>query len=214
MLHPHIRIGWSGDPIGYALFATEFIPKGTITWALDKLDRIFLEKQIGKMESHYQKEVFRYGYRNAKGNYIVCWDLAKYMNHSCAPNTLSPGLKFDIAIRDIEKGEEVTTDYSSLNLEEDLNCCCQSKQCRGTIVDLDFDRYVSDWDDLIQKAFENILSVQQPLMPWVNEQKTLRKIVAGDTKIPSIMKHKYRHVSPELPEIFETNASQAANLEA
>ncbi|HMQ10792.1 MAG TPA: SET domain-containing protein [Oligoflexia bacterium] len=192
MLHPSIHIKWLNDEKGYGLFASSFIPKGTITWALDKMDKVYLAKQVQEMDNHYQQQIFKYGYRNAKGHYIVCWDLAKYMNHSCDPNTLSPGLKFDIAIKDIQAGEEITTDYSSLNLEETLNCACGIGHCREQIEDKDFETYVDDWDDKINQAFTQINKVPQKLWPWVEEQKILEQIQKKGGKIPSIIKHRYK----------------------
>ncbi|MCB0326956.1 MAG: SET domain-containing protein [Bdellovibrionales bacterium] len=199
MLHPSIQIRWIDNEKGYGLFASESLPKGTVTWALDKMDRIYQAKQIEKMPVNYQHQIAKYGYRNAKGNYILCWDLGKYMNHSCKPNTLSPGLKFDLAIEDIQAGEEVTTDYSSLNLEEELSCTCGAKNCRKKIIDEDFDLYIEDWDQKIQKAFLNMDQVKQPLWPWVEEQKLLHKIHQDRKNIPSIVKHRYRKDNHTFP---------------
>jgi len=72
---------------------------------------------------------------------------AKYLNHSCDPNLgvrkcNAEGVEF-VAIRDIQKGEEVTFDYAMteyrhyprLNPEDefDLTCSCGSQYCRGKL---------------------------------------------------------------------------------
>ncbi|HAV55880.1 MAG TPA: SET domain-containing protein-lysine N-methyltransferase, partial [Aequorivita sp.] len=41
MIHPKTELKFISDQIGYGVVATEFIPAGTITWALDDLDREF-----------------------------------------------------------------------------------------------------------------------------------------------------------------------------
>src|SRR5438105_11485669 len=52
----------------------------------------------------------------------------------------SPGFDLEIAIRDIQQGEEITDDYGSLNLETEFVCACASELCRGIIRPGDFDR--------------------------------------------------------------------------
>jgi hypothetical protein len=37
MIHPWTELRFINDSIGYGVFATQFIPKGTIVWALDDL---------------------------------------------------------------------------------------------------------------------------------------------------------------------------------
>jgi len=58
---------------------------------------------------------------------------ARYVNHSCEPNTLVKDY-CDIAIRDIKKGEEVTSDYSKcLGVDEVIVCTCGRKNCKKII---------------------------------------------------------------------------------
>ena len=38
MIHPDTELQFINDKIGYGVVATKLIPKGSITWALDKLD--------------------------------------------------------------------------------------------------------------------------------------------------------------------------------
>ena len=61
------------------------------------------------------------------------------VNHSCSPNA---GLRFTgtgvflVAIRPIERGEEVSWDYATTLSDPDwrLPCDCRSAECRGTIA--------------------------------------------------------------------------------
>jgi hypothetical protein len=45
------------------------------------------------------------------GTYVLCSDNAKFMNHSDEPNVDSGGVTEDVALRDIQPGEELTCDY-------------------------------------------------------------------------------------------------------
>ena len=60
----------------------------------------------------------------------------RYVNHSCEPNT-NPNIKekFDFAIRDIKKGEEILADYTKDNVPGlYMKCNCGSKKCKGIIT--------------------------------------------------------------------------------
>lgn len=65
------------------------------------------------------------------------WNLARFGNHSCDPNTetqILDGHIWVIALRDIEEGEEITYDYN-FPLDEDLlECRCGADDCCGYIV--------------------------------------------------------------------------------
>ena len=63
---------------------------------------------------------------------------AKYVNHSCDPNTFVRDF-CDIALRNIKKGEEITSDYSKVpSPDMKMKCNCGSKNCRGIITSRDF----------------------------------------------------------------------------
>jgi SET domain-containing protein len=54
-------------------------------------------------------------YRHKEGDsYSIMQPPERYVNHSCDPNT-KPNDSSDIAIRDIEQDEDVTSDYSGLS---------------------------------------------------------------------------------------------------
>ena len=40
VLHPSSELRYINPSIGYGVFATRFIPKGTITWVFDELDQV------------------------------------------------------------------------------------------------------------------------------------------------------------------------------
>ena len=47
MIHPHTELRFINEQMGFGVFATQFIPKGTIIWALDELDQI-LEAELSR----------------------------------------------------------------------------------------------------------------------------------------------------------------------
>tara|TARA_R100000027_G_scaffold60818_4_gene51753 strand:- start:17705 stop:18205 length:501 start_codon:yes stop_codon:yes gene_type:complete len=65
-------------------------------------------------------------------------NLAKYANHSCEPNCEAVNYRGEIwfvALRDIEKGEELTFDYGyALESALDHRCRCGTPSCIGYIV--------------------------------------------------------------------------------
>jgi len=116
MIHPHTEIKFISHEVGYGVVATQFIPAGTITWVLDKLDREFTPEEFRKMAPVYQDILETYTYRNNLGNLVLCWDHGKYVNHSFRSNCLTTAYDFEIAIRDIRRGEQLTDDYGYLNI--------------------------------------------------------------------------------------------------
>lgn len=98
---------------GIGLFSSEFIPKGSIIWQLDKLDQVFSYNEVEKLLDIHKEYILKYSYTE-KGNYILCSDNAKYFNHSFNPNVETIDL-YEISKRDIKIGEELTCDYFKIN---------------------------------------------------------------------------------------------------
>lgn len=189
MIHPHTEIRFINDKIGYGVVATQFIPKGTITWAMDKLDRIFTPAQIKKLDPLYQQVLDKYTYRNAAGNYVLCWDNARFVNHSSNSNCITTAYEFELAVRDIYPGEELTDDYGYLNVEEPFEVVPEPGINRNIIYPDDLVRYHRAWDEKLLSAFPQLLQVHQPLMDLLNEEikeKTLL-IATGKEKMDSIL---------------------------
>lgn len=189
MIHPHTEIRFINDKIGYGVVATQFIPKGTITWVLDKLDRIFTPAQIKKLEPLYQQMLDKYTYRNSAGSYILCWDNARFVNHSSNSNCITTAYEFELAIRDIYPGEELTDDYGYLNVAEPFEVVPEPGINRNVIYPDDLIRYHRTWDEKLLAAFPNFLHVNQPLIELLGagvREKTF-KIAAGEEKMDSIL---------------------------
>jgi len=175
--------------VGYGLFATRLIPKGTITWAADSLDQIVSAARLEEFPDLLRTQAYKYSYLNGRGDRILCWDHGRFVNHSCSAACLSPGFDFEIAVRDIAPGEEITDDYGTLNLEEPFPCLCGAPNCRGQVLPDDPVRHAQEWDRLIAAAFPAIDRVGQPLWELVREKAAVHGVLTGALELPSVLTH-------------------------
>ena len=112
---------------GKGVFANLNFKKGDIVMKWDA-SMILTEKEAKKIPKRYKKYMVFY-----KGKYILAQSPEKYLNHSCGPNT-KEGKLCDVAIKNINKGEELTTDYSmDVPHHYKMKCTCGSKKCRKII---------------------------------------------------------------------------------
>ncbi len=166
MIHPETKLKWVSTEIGYGVFATQHIPKGTAIYVRDALE-IVVSKNSGLAQSPVYKDILtKYSYIDAKGDYILSWDHGRFVNHCCHPNTITTGYGFEIAIRDIAPGDEITDDYGLLNIEEDIPLSCGKNNCRGMARARDFDTYAAHWDSVVRQALTHFNQVEQPLLPF------------------------------------------------
>lgn len=189
MIHPHSELRFIRPEIGFGVVATRFIPKGTITWVFDPLDQVVSEEKASHLPKNLLRHLDTYSYQNGRGERILCWDHARFVNHSCFPTSLAPGLDLEIAVRDIQPGEQITDDYGSLNIDCEFECACGHSQCRGIVGPRDFERLSDHWDHLVASAFPLIAGVEQPLWELVHEQGTISGILAGGLPVPSCRVH-------------------------
>lgn len=193
MIHPDTILTFISSEKGLGVIATHFIPKGTITWVKDKLDRVFTPKNISNMTEVHRQLVDRYCYRDHKGNYILCWDHGKYINHSFNSNCLTTPYDFEIAIRDIQEGEELTDDYGYLNIEKPFRPIPEKGSKRRTVRPDDLLRYANIWDEKIKNSIPFINEVNQPLEPFLSKKtkSNLDMILDNKKKMDSILKCYY-----------------------
>lgn len=170
MIHPDTRLKWINDQIGYGVFATAFIPMGTMVYVEDPMEVIVPPDSPWLTDQRYQPFIDKYGYIDPQGNRIVSWDMAKYVNHCCHYNTLSTGYGFEMAIRDIQPDEELTDDYAVFNLEYEMKLMCHYPDCRRVIRPGDFDLYIQEWDQVIQRALQEFQKAPQPLLPFMDAE--------------------------------------------
>ena len=170
MIHPNTELRHISPEVGYGVFASEFIPAGTITYVKDTLEVVVSPTDYLMHDEAVRASIDKYSYVDEHGNRIVSWDFAKYVNHCCNCNTISTGYGFEIAIRDIAPGEQITDEYGIFNLEEEMTLVCGYPDCRGCIRPEDFDHYYREWDAKIQRAFPKLFTVDQPLMAFVDAE--------------------------------------------
>lgn len=188
MIHPDTELRYINNQIGYGVVATKLIKKGTITWALDKLDREFKPSEINKMEAVYQQIIDTYSYRNKKGNFILCWDHARFVNHSFNPSCFTTAYEFEIAIRDIQPGEELTDDYGYLNLVEPFEAASEGTK-RKVVYPDDLVRYWKVWDKIVLQGLKTTTKVDQPLKQFLSKKTwtKVENIVSGKDKMDSVL---------------------------
>lgn len=163
MIHPNSELRWAGDHIGWGVFATAPIPRGTIVYVRDELEVEVSATQFETLHPLQARFVHRYGYRDGQGNWIVSIDNGRFVNHCCASNTLSTGYGFEVAVRDIEPGEQITDDYGLLNLDYAMECGCGSADCRGQIRPDDLAYHSERWDAICRQILPCLADVPQPL---------------------------------------------------
>jgi uncharacterized protein len=189
MIHPDTELRFISPEKGYGVVATKRIPKGTITWALDRLDQSFDWEDIQKLDKTHRDLLDKYTFRDHQGKFILCWDLAKYVNHSYVSNCLTTAYDFELAVRDIEEGEELTDDYGYLNLTEPFYALREPGSDRWVVQPDDLLRYHPIWDKQLREAFLHFGKVEQPLKVFLSNDilnKSL-EIAAGNREPDSIL---------------------------
>jgi hypothetical protein len=186
MIHPDTELRFANPQIGLGVFATRLIPKGTVTWVRDRLDQALTPAAIAQLPAAYHDIILKYSFIDGGGRFVLCWDHARFVNHSCNPTCRSAGYDFEIAVRDIAPGEELTDDYGSLNLEYDFDCSCGLSQCRRQIRPDDLLFFADDWDRIVAESFHLIPTVPQPLWPFLEEKEAVGAALSGSSPIASV----------------------------
>ena len=192
-MHPDTEVRFINEVIGYGVVAKKFIPRGTITWVQDDLDRVLSPNEVEKMHPAVQEQVEKYSFRNNKGHLVLCWDLAKYVNHSFNANCLSSAYDFEVAVRDIQPGEQLTDDYGYLNISEPFKVVDEGTG-RDTVYPDDLLKYHEKWDRQLQEAFQDFEEVEQPLQELVPAAilEKIKSLLAKNEPLDSILNLYYR----------------------
>jgi uncharacterized protein len=127
---------------GKGVFASKKIQKGQTIYVL-KGEEIDLDELIKRCNEYTESPSDPLQIEREK--YIDLEEFSRSFNHSCNPNSFVKGKNKLVALRDIQKGEEITYDYSATmnDYEEKIvkagrslwtcKCNCKSKNCRGVI---------------------------------------------------------------------------------
>lgn len=185
MMHQDTEIRFIDDHIGLGVFTTKRIPKGTLLWVLCPLDRHLTDAEVAALPAPQKKLIEHYAFRDVYDQLILCWDAGRYVNHSCEPVMLPVEYGFEIAARDLEAGEQITCDYSELNLEIPLRCACGSPRCRGEIRKDDTQQLWELWDRQVREALAVAGSIPQPLLEYAKYPGMIRALLQEPGRLKS-----------------------------
>jgi len=193
MIHPKTTLKWINDEIGYGVFATEFIPKGSIVYTKDPFEILLSPEMYTNLEVPFREMADKYSYIDENGVRIISWDIARYVNHRCDCNTMSTGYGFEIAIKDIQEGDEITDEYGMFNLDIEMSVSCGCYNCRGTITGEDIFLYHKEWDEKVSDALMSFTAVEQPLLKYVDAETygELMKYINGKAEYKSVLTLKH-----------------------
>lgn len=133
---PHIEFRKSAIH-RWGVFALEDIParKRVVEYRGDKIHK----SRIQRFPDMYMFQLNELYYINGK-------NVARYANHSCAPNcevSIENNRIWLLSLRRIKAGEEITYNYNyELSEAADYPCRCGAADCVGFILDKAY------WDDL------------------------------------------------------------------
>lgn len=118
-------------PLGRAIFSTETIQEGEIICKF--LGPIINLRQFFEKYEPDGCNVLQIGY----DEYIDVIEPYVLFNHSCNPNAGVRNAGILFALKNIEKGEEITFDYSTTvdDVIWSMECKCNQAGCRKTIGD-------------------------------------------------------------------------------
>ena len=152
---------------GWGIFAKKEIPKGTriIEYLGEKITKAEADRRgpilIEYAKNHKESGAVYIFVLNKKYDIDghVSYNTAKYINHSCAPNCevdIIRGHIWTIALRDIEKGEELFYNYGyDMDTYDEHPCLCKSPACPGFIT---AEEHWPELKKILNKKFINTTS--------------------------------------------------------
>jgi SET domain-containing protein len=109
---------------GFGLFARQHIHAGTVVWNFDpRVDLLVETTHVEKLSPAFKEYFEKYSYLDSRvRKYVICGDDSRFVNHSYTPNlvgiyTVGREYGIDIAVREIKRGEELTSDYSTFDAD-------------------------------------------------------------------------------------------------
>ncbi len=188
MIHPDTELRYVSDVVGVGVFATRPIRVGTIVWVLDDLDMVIDDDRVEALDPQRRAYVRKYAYRDELGRYVLCWDHARFVNHSFNANCIGTAWLLEVAVRDIAADEELTDDYGTLNLDEPFAALPEAGSDRERALPDDVLRYADRWDAAVLAALRHHDDVDQPLGDFVRPEfrDRLRAAVERGVLVDSI----------------------------
>ena len=104
---------------GVGVFAAEDVPAGTRIWQFTEgVDVRMPTELMEAIPEPLQTRIRKYCYlEEDSGQYVLCGDNAKFMNHSFEPNCDDSSGEYTVTLRDIRAGDELTCDYRTFDVE-------------------------------------------------------------------------------------------------
>lgn len=171
MIHPDTSLK-NTPSSGLGIFANRRFKRGEILWILDEFDvRIPVEK-FPNLPSVMKKHLKFYMYRDNQSRFIMPWDAAKFVNHSCNPNSGGiEGIDFiSVALRDIEAGEEILENYHGYTAYlNNFKCECGAPNCSGWVRRSKMDN--ARFRILVEDIAEDMMALPQPMLDNTSEDK-------------------------------------------
>lgn len=188
-MHPHTELRFINEFLGYGVFATQFIPKGTIVWILDDLDQKFDPNDVAALDPIARERLIKYSYRDQQGRYILCWDIARYVNHSFNASCVATPYRFELATRNLVPGDELTDDYGYFNLDKPFFCFPEPGCDRTQVLPEDFLHCYPQWDQQATEAMSQFNQVAQPLQHLIEQQfrAKVTAIANGKAEMDSLL---------------------------
>jgi Proteins containing SET domain len=142
----------------------------------------------------YREIIDKYCYRDRYGQYILCWDHGRYVNHSYRSNCISTAYNYELAIRDIQEGEELTDDYGYLNLNEPFAAFPERYSKRRMVYPDDLLHFHRKWDKQLKESYPFLPEVDQPLKAVLTmaEWERACRIAKGEEEMSSIIQLYYK----------------------
>lgn len=105
---------------GIGCFAKELIVKDQLIWEFDPFfDQVYTQENLDNMDDITRQFIKTYCFKQ-NDLYYLCVDNGRFFNHSETPNTLDlPNTNKTYALRDIQPGEEILSDYATFGISED-----------------------------------------------------------------------------------------------
>ncbi|MCG2586479.1 SET domain-containing protein [Massilia sp. TS11] len=184
MIHPDTQLVFINEKVGRGVVATKPIPKGTLVWNRCAFDIVLPPQQVASLPAPYKHIAEVWGYVDDTGDTVLCWDLARFVNHACDPAMLPLGNALEIAVRDIGVGEELTCDYGACNYENAMACSCGAANCRGLVRPTDALAEAARWNDKVRAALDAAPHVAQPLLPYLLDRAEWDGYLDGSRALP------------------------------
>ena len=97
---------------GLGLYCRDLVREGTLVWRLDPGLDVILHRLPDEPVLRRFIEVYGYMPLEDPPRWVVCIDDGRFINHADLPNTRDDA-ETTVALRDLQPGTEITSDYRS-----------------------------------------------------------------------------------------------------